>query len=113
MGIETGLAALGMSATTASAVATGIYTAAAAGALVSAATAPKPQQAQTPGAITSADKPPQVQAEKAVDRNALLNQNALAASAAGALGGQSSTVLTGSQGVTGNLNLGTSTLLGQ
>lgn len=54
-----------------------------------------------------------MQAEKTIDRNAMLDKNALAASAAGALAGNSSTLLTGSQGITGGLNLGTSTLLGQ
>lgn len=110
MGIETGLAALGMSATTASAVATGIYSAAAAAA-IGAATAPKPQKQESPKALTGADKPPTVQAEKAADRNQILEKNSIAAM--GALSGNSSTLLTGSQGVTGGLNLGGSTLLGQ
>ena len=110
MGIETGLAALGMSATTASAVAAGIYGAVATAA-ITAATAPKPQKQDQPNPITGADKPPGVQAEKQVDRAAIADKNGLAAM--GALAGNSSTLLTGSQGVTGGLNLGGSTLLGQ
>jgi len=113
MGIETGLTALGMSATTASAVTAGLYSAAI-GAAVTAATAPKPQKAETPTAINPGDKPPGVQAEKAVDRSALLNRNAAAAGADGAFAGQGSTLLTGARGInSSSLNLGTSTLLGQ
>lgn len=112
MGIETGLAALGMSATTASAVATGLYTAAASAA-IAAATAPKAPKSEPRPVEPTVTKAPGVQAEKAADRNAILDKNALAASAAGALGGNSSTLLTGTQGVTGGLNLGGSTLLGQ
>lgn len=104
MGIETGVAGLLSAAGTAAATAV-------AGALVSKALAPKPQQQQVKP-LDSADKPPQ--AEKAPDINAIAKKNALAASASGALSGNSSTLLTGSQGVNpGSLNLGTSTLLGQ
>ncbi len=60
--------------------------------------------------VTTADKP---QAAQAVDPAALAKKNALAASAAGALAGNSSTVLSGSQGIApASLNLGTNTLLG-
>ncbi len=82
---------------------------AAVGAVVSKALAPK-QAAQTVAPVTTADKP---QAAQAVDPAALAKKNALAASAAGALAGNSSTVLSGSQGIApASLNLGTNTLLG-
>jgi hypothetical protein len=113
MGIETALVGLGMSAGTASTVA-GVITAvgtAAASAEVAKALQPK-QQAQTVAPVTEADKPPQ--AEKAPDTADIARKNALAASATGALAGNSSTLLTGSAGVSpGSLNLGGSTLLGQ
>lgn len=108
MGIETGLVALGMSATTASAVATGIY-AAGAGMAASAALAPKAVKSILPSALTQADKP---QAKQEVDRSAIEKRNGVAAM--GALAGNGSTLLTGSGGVSsGSLNLGSSTLLGQ
>jgi hypothetical protein len=111
MGIESALVTAGLSSTTASAVVTGVITSAI-GAAVTYATAPKPQKQEGPKSLTGADKPPGVQAEKQVDRNLMLNKNTIAS--AGALAGNSSTLLTGSQGVNpGSLNLGSSTLLGQ
>jgi hypothetical protein len=115
MGIESGLIAAGVSsgtAATVSAVATGVLTAAA-GAVVTSALAPKQPKAepQIP-AISQADKPPQ--AARAPDLSAIAKKNALTASAAGALSGNNSTLLTGSQGISpSSLNLGRSTLLGQ
>lgn len=104
MGIETGalLSALGTAATTA-----------AVGAVVSAALAPKPEkQSQPVTPISSADKPPQ--STRAPDLSDIAKKNALAASASGALSGNSSTLLTGSQGISpSSLNLGQSKLLGQ
>ena len=111
MGIESGLIAAGMSATTASAVVTGVITTAV-GAALTYATAPKPQKQESPKALTGADKPQTVQAEKQVDRNLMLNKNTLAS--AGALAGNSSTLLTGSQGInSSSLSLGGNVLLGQ
>jgi len=110
MGIETALIGAGLSAATASAVSTGLITAGI-GAVASKVLAPKAPKAPTVAPLTQADRP---QEANTVDRAALLNKNASAASAAGALSGNSSTLLTGSTGVaTGGLNLGTSTLLGQ
>ena len=107
MGIETALVGAGLSATAASAVTTGLITTVV-GAGLSAALAPKPQKPEAP---TPIEKPPTAQAEKTVDRASLLSKNAMAASAAGALAGNGSTLLTGPQGAaTGGL--GTSTLLG-
>lgn len=83
---------------------------AAVGALATKALAPKPQdQAKPPLPLGSADKPQDVQAP---ERSNLKQQNALAAAAAGSLSGNSSTLLTGSSGASGGLNLGTNTLLG-
>jgi len=113
MGIETALVGAGMSASAAAATA-GVITAvgtAAIGAAASKALAPK-QPEQQIKALTTADKP--TQAEKAPDLSEIARKNALAASASGALSGNSSTLLTGAQGVSsGSLNLGQSTLLGQ
>lgn len=85
---------------------------AAVGALATSALTKKPeQQAQTVAPLTAADKPQQVQAP---DVSQIKNKNAMAAAAAGALGGNNSTLLSGSQGVAGtSLNLGSTTLLGQ
>lgn len=107
MGIETALVGLGMSAATASAVATGVY-AAGAGLAVSKALTPKPVKAAV-AQLTQADKP---QAAQQVDRSKIEQRNSVAAM--GALSGNSSTLLTGSGGVaSGSLNLGSSALLGQ
>lgn len=112
MGIETALVGLGMSASTAAATA-GVITAvgtAAVGAAASKALAPKPPKAEMPAPLTAADKP---QAAKEADMSQIAKKNALAASATGALSGNNSTLLTGSQGVSsGALNLGQNTLLG-
>lgn len=111
MGIETALVGMGMSAATASAVTTGVITAGI-GAAASYALAPKqPKQETQVAPLTQSDKPPQQQ--QAPDRSALRDKNALVAGAAGALGGNTSTMLTGAQGPAGALNLGASTLLGQ
>ncbi|MNR29333.1 hypothetical protein D3C85_1467140 [compost metagenome] len=112
MGIEAGLIAAGWSSASA-AVASGVITAvgtAAVGAVASKAMAPKTPDT-APAALTQADKP--TQAEKAPDRQALLDKNAMAATT-GALAGNSSTLLTGPQGVNPmSLSLGSSRLLGQ
>lgn len=98
--------------TTWGAIGTGVATAAAtaiAGAVVSKALAPKQQEQKAPAAP---DAPPKTQATQ--DPMAIAKKNAFAASAAGSLSGNNSTLLTGSTGVNpANLNLGQSTLLGQ
>lgn len=82
-----------------------------AGALVSSALAPK-KSGQAISPLTQADAPPKPQNAQAPE--VLAQKNALAASATGALSGNSSTVLTGAQGISpANLSLGRSTLLGQ
>lgn len=114
MGIETALVGLGMSAGTASTVA-GVITAvgtAAVGAAATQALTKQPKAEPQIPAISQADKPPQQ--AKAPEISDIAKKNALAASAAGALSGNNSTLLTGSQGIAANsLNLGQSKLLGQ
>lgn len=81
---------------------------AAVGALATKALTKKPDTPAVPVAATP-DKP---QEKQAVDQSVLLKRNATAA--AGALSGNASTLLTGSGGVSpGNLNLGSTSLLGQ
>lgn len=104
MGIETGIGALLSAAGTAAATAV-------VGAVVSKALAPKTPE-QKPQAVTQADAPPKPQA--AQDPMEIAKKNALAASASGQLSGNSSTLLTGANGINpANLSLGTSSLLGQ
>jgi len=108
MGIAEGLVALGLSATTASAVSTGLITAGI-GAVTSAALAPGAPKIDAPKPLGEADKP---QAKQEVDRSTILKRNATAAQ--GALAGNASTLLSGTGGVSaGSLNLGSSSLLGQ
>lgn len=82
-----------------------------AGAYASKALAPKPQE-QKVSPLTLADKPAKPQ--EAIDPQAAAKKNALAASATGALSGNSGTWLTGSNGVSpANLSLGSTSLLGE
>jgi len=94
---------------TASAIGTSIATAVA-GAAVSKALAPK-QQAQTAPIVAPTAPPKAQEATSPVD---IVKKNAALAAANGSLAGNSSTVLSGPQGVSpGSLNLGQSSLLGQ
>lgn len=113
MGIETALIGAGLSASTAAAASAAITAVgtAALGAAASKALAPKlPDGSSTVKQLTQADKPQDV---KGPDLSQIKDKNALAAAAAGQLAGNNSTLLTGSSGIaSGNLNLGTNTLLG-
>jgi hypothetical protein len=102
MGVETGIGAILSAVGTAAATAV-------VGAAASQALAPKPQKQAAP---TAPDAPPKAQATQ--DPMAIAKKNALAASAAGSMSGNNSTLLTGSQGINpANLNLGQSVLLGE
>jgi hypothetical protein len=80
------------------------------GAALSTVMAPKMPTPQIPDAV----KPPASQATKAPERAASVTANAAAASPGGALGGNSSTFLTGPSGIDPSmLNLGKNKLLGQ
>jgi hypothetical protein len=103
------LIALGLSASTAATVGTAASIAgtAVAGAAATSALAKTPK-VETPKPLTQADKP---QAKQEVDRSTILKRNATAAM--GALSGNSSTLLSGTGGVSaGSLNLGGNSLLG-
>lgn len=108
MCVET-LIGLGLSASTAATAGTvaSIAGTAVAGAAATAALSKTPK-VDAPKPLTQADKP---QAKQEVDRSALLKRNATAAM--GALAGNSSTLLSGTGGVSpGSLNLGSNSLLG-
>lgn len=82
-----------------------------AGAVASKALAPK-QVAQKVDPLSLVDKPQKTQ--EAIDPQTLAKKNALAASATGALSGNSGTWLSGSNGVSpANLSLGSTSLLGE
>lgn len=83
------------------------------GAIASSALTKKPaEQPQQPLSANANAKPPT--AQEATSPEDIAKKNALAASATGALSGNSATVLTGANGISpANLNLGRSSLLGQ
>lgn len=108
MGIETALAALGVSATTAAAISTG---ATVLGGLAAAKTLTDKPKAPAVQPVTAADKP---QTAKGPDRAVVNAQNTALTAAAGAKAGNAGTFLTGPSGIDAStLNLGKNTLLGE